>query len=140
MEPDSHNSLFGIWLRRPVQSSAFAFLLLLLIVAPSAHLLGAGVSDHGWATALVFVTILTSPALTFFIYRKKVHRIPPAQMMALLWSYGNLPWLVAFFLLLLGAATWSFWVAVIGVGVHLGWMAWVSPVIGAARTESDPTT
>ncbi|GAA3942037.1 hypothetical protein GCM10023085_24650 [Actinomadura viridis] len=139
MDTNSGNFLFDIWLRRPVLSSVLAFLPL-LIMAPGIHRVAAGMPDHSWAAALVFVAVPSSSALTFLIYRKKVHRIPPGQMMALLWSWGNLPLLFAIVLVLFGAATWSFWVAVIAVGVHLGWMAWMAPKIGAARTESDPTT
>ncbi|MFF5258137.1 hypothetical protein ACFY4C_04280 [Actinomadura viridis] len=143
MEPNSPNSpnspkFFDIWLRRPVLSSVVAFLPL-LIMAPGIHRASAAMADRGWATALVFVAIPSSVALTFLIYRKKVHQIPPGQMMALLWAYGNYPALLTVVLLLCGAAIWTFWVAVCVVGVHLGWMAWMSPKIGAARPQPDPT-
>ena len=138
MEQNASNP-FGIWLRRPVLCSALAFLPMLLTAHPG-YLIGTMTADRGGATALVFVVILFSGALSFLLYRKKSDRIPPPQMVGLLWSYGNLPFVMAFVLLIFGAATWSFLVAAVATGIHLGCIAWVAPKLRTARTESDPTT
>lgn len=126
------------WLRQPV-STAVITILLMLFTVHTLLLVGEDVDDRAWATGLVFVGILVSSGLTAWTSIRKDRR-PPVEVAALLFAVGSLPYLFGTALLFLGAAAWSFFVALLAVGVHLAWAAWFLRRIGHAQAERETGT